>query len=58
VVNNQLSPNYPNKNLSGAGIVYKFCQALDNYINVKFADYFLDLVAVGNASDSMDLREL
>ena len=29
VVNNQLC-DYPNKNLSGVGVVYKFCQYLDN----------------------------
>ena len=29
IVNNQSSNNFPNKSLSGVGIVYKFCQALD-----------------------------
>ncbi|WP_303982249.1 DHH family phosphoesterase [Niallia circulans] len=58
VVNNQLSPNYPNKNLSGAGIVYKFCQALDSKLNHAYADDYLDLVAFGNIGDIMDLREL
>lgn len=57
VVNNQLSPEYPNKNFSGAGIVYKFCKVLDEILNVDYADYFLDLVAVGNIADSMDMRE-
>ena len=58
VVNNQLSPMYPNKNFSGAGIVYKFCEALDTILNVSYAEEFLDLVAVGNIGDMMDLREL
>jgi single-stranded-DNA-specific exonuclease len=58
VVNNQLSPQYKNKNFSGAGIVYKFCQALDNRLNISLADEFLDLVAVGNIADMIDLREL
>jgi single-stranded-DNA-specific exonuclease len=58
VVNNQLSPEYPNKNFSGAGIVYKFCKAIDEYVGVNKADYFLDLVAVGNIGDVMDMREL
>lgn len=58
VVNNQLSPGFLNKSFSGCGVVYKFCQALDNKLGVNFADYFLDLVAVGNVADSMDLREL
>lgn len=58
VVNNQLSPNYSNKNFSGAGIVYKFLQALDHKLNIKHADHYLDLVAVGNIGDMMDSREL
>ncbi|PPB12934.1 DHH family phosphoesterase [Brevibacillus laterosporus] len=58
VVNNQLSLKYPNKNLSGVGIVYKFCKALDHYLEIDYADDFLDLVAIGNIADSMDLREL
>lgn len=58
VVNNQLSPDYPNKNFSGVGIVYKFCQALDHHLNVNYADEFLDLVAVGNIADNVDMREL
>lgn len=58
VVNNQISPNYKTKALSGAGIVYKFCEALDKKLNINHADYYLDLVAVGNIGDMMDLREL
>ena len=49
---------YPNKNLAGVGVVYKFCQALDDFYQIKSADSFLDLVACGNIADSMDLREL
>lgn len=56
-VNNQLC-DYPNKNLCGAGIAYKFCQALDDITWNNYADDYLDLVAVGNIADSMDLREL
>jgi single-stranded-DNA-specific exonuclease len=58
VVNNQLSPQYPNKNFSGAGITYKFCKAIDEHLGINKADYFLDLVAVGNIADMMDMREL
>ena len=57
VVNNQTC-DYPNKNLSGVGIVYKFCKALDDKLNIKYADNFLDLVALGNIADVMDLRNL
>ncbi|MEC2307709.1 DHH family phosphoesterase [Bacillus atrophaeus] len=56
VVNNQLSDNYNNKMLSGAGMAYKFCKALDERLKVNFADDYLDLVAIGNIGDMMDLR--
>lgn len=55
VINNQLS-NYPNKTLSGVGVVYKFCQYIDKFLNKNYADELLDLVAVGMVSDMMDLR--
>lgn len=56
IVNNQLSDNYPNKDLSGAGIVYRFLQALDQELWHDYADNLLDLCAVGNIADVMDLR--
>lgn len=57
VVNNQSSNNYSNKNLSGVGIVYKFLQAIDEEEWTDYANDYLDLVALGNISDSMDIRE-
>lgn len=56
IVNNQLSDNYSNKDLSGAGIVYRFLQALDQELWHDYADNLLDLCAVGNIADVMDLR--
>lgn len=56
VVNNQLSENYTNKDLSGAGIVYRFLQAIDSALWEDHADDFLDLCAVGNIADVMDMR--
>lgn len=56
IVNNQLSDKYLNKELSGAGIVYRFLQALDQELWCDYADMFLDLCAVGNIADVMDLR--
>lgn len=56
IVNNQISDRYPNKELCGAGIVYKFCQALDGEYWNDFADDYLDLVALANISDVMDMR--
>lgn len=58
IVNNQISKDYSNKNLCGVGVVYKFLQALDESLWSEYADDFLDLVALGNISDSMDIRSL
>ena len=56
VINNQLC-DYPNKTLSGVGMVYKFCSYIDKLLNKDIATEFLDLVAVGIVGDVMDLRE-
>lgn len=56
VVNNQISEKYTNKDFCGAGIVYKFLQALDDFYWVEFADDYLDLCALANISDVMDIR--
>ena len=53
VINNQLSEKYGNKALSGVGVVYKFCQALDEDLGFNYADDYLDLVAVGEIGDMM-----
>lgn len=56
VVNNQ-DGSYKNKDLSGVGVVYKFLQALDSELwSDGEADYYLDLVALGNIADVMDVR--
>lgn len=57
LVNNQLSVNYPNKMISGVGVVWKFLQVLDKELNLSYADMFLDLVAVGMAADMQSLQE-
>lgn len=56
IVNNQMSANYTNKNFCGAGVVYKFLQALDSETWNEFADDYLDLCALANISDVMDMR--
>lgn len=57
IVNNQLC-DYPNKQLSGVGIVYKFLQELDEYYWRNNSEQYLDLVALGMIADSMDIREV
>lgn len=56
VVNNQLC-DYPNKQLCGAGIVYKFIQALDDFYWDNTAYKYIDLVALALISDSMNQKE-
>jgi len=61
VVNNQFG--YPNKSLSGVGVVYKVFQALE-YLQAEQMDgeevspHFLDVVAVGLVADMMDVSNL
>jgi len=61
---NSQDERYPNKALSGVGVVYKFCQYLDDFlvsnklINKGVSDKFKDLVAIGLMADMMDIRSL
>lgn len=58
ILNNQSSKNYQNKNCCGASITMEFCRALENYYWDDICDNFLDLVAVANVCDVMDISEL
>ena len=49
--------DYPNKTLSGAGVVYKFCSNIDYLLGKHYAELYLDLVGLGIVADVMDLRE-
>ena len=57
IINNQLS-DYPNKNFSGVGITWQFCRYLDSLMKKDYANRYLDLVALGNMADMMDIREI
>ena len=57
VINNQLS-DYPNKELSGVGVVWQFCRYIDEKMHTNFADYYLDLVALGLTGDMMSLTSI
>ena len=54
VVNNQLSPKYGNKSLCGAGVVYKFCEVLDEELGIQQAHNYIDLAALGEIADVMN----
>lgn len=56
IINNQIC-NYPNKFMSGVGIVWQFCRYIDSKLNANYANNFLDLVALGLTADMMSLRE-
>ena len=56
VINPQ-TDNYPNKTLSGAGVVWKFLQYIDKINQWSYSECLLDLVAVGIGADMMDLRD-
>lgn len=56
VVNNQISDDYTCKSFSGVGIAYEFLRALDDTFVCDLANNYLDLVAFGNVSDVMDIR--
>lgn len=56
IVNNQISTKYENKELSGGGIVYKFLIALDNELWCDFANKHIDLCALANISDDMNIK--
>lgn len=57
VINNQLSTKVKNKNASGAFVVYKFIKAMDDYLFENNSSKYLDLVALGNIADVIDLKE-
>lgn len=57
VINNQLS-NYPNKDLSGVGVTWQFCRAIDEKLNIYNANGYLDLVALGNTADMVSMRSI
>lgn len=58
LINNQTSQKYKNKNLSGAGVVFQFCRALDTELGYNFAWDYVDLAAVGIDGDVMSGLEI
>lgn len=59
VVNNQVSKDFNNKALSGAGVVLKIVQLYDKlFFSDSYANTFYDLAALGIIADCMDSRTL
>ena len=57
IINNQIS-DYPNKDISAAGVVWQICRAWDKIFETDYANDFIDLAALGCLSDMMDYRSI
>ena len=55
LINNQVSEKYVNKNLSGAGVTWQFCRALDEVFNINYSKELIDLAALGIDADMMSM---
>ena len=55
IVNNQISEHYTNKDFCGAGVTWEFLRALDDYYWSSYSDDYIDLVALANISDVMNM---
>lgn len=51
IINNQLSQNYRNKDLTGAGVAWQFCNYVDSVMNTNYAKDLIDLAAWGIIGD-------
>lgn len=49
--------NYENPELSGAGVVWKFCAYLDSIFKTNYAKHYIDLAACGILADVCDMSE-
>jgi single-stranded-DNA-specific exonuclease len=57
IINNQLSPKYKNKSLTGAGVAFQFCRAIDSEMHIEEAWNFIDLAALGICGDMGSILE-
>lgn len=48
--------DYPNKNLAGGHVVYKFCKAYDIKFGFQYADNYLDLAMVASLADMIQIN--
>jgi len=58
IINNQLSPAYPNKELTGAGVAWQFCRGYDYLTQNNFANNLIDLAALGVCGDMGSVLDL
>lgn len=55
-INSQFE-DYPNSQLSGSGVTWKLCLALDEKFNTKYALDYIDLAAIGILADVSSVSE-
>lgn len=59
IVNNQLSPHYKNKELTGAGVTWQFCRRADQmFYKDNYAQNLIDLAALGIVGDMGSILEM
>ena len=60
LVNNQFSPHFENKYMSGAGVVYMFIKMMDQlyFPGTKTYEDYRDLAAIGIIADAMNMTSL
>lgn len=56
IINPKLD-NYPNKEISGATVVFKTCQVLDDLLDLDYASKYVDLCGIGMYADVMKMDE-
>ena len=57
IINNQCC-DYPNKEMSGAGVVWQFCRYIDKQLGKNNAENYIDLCALGCLSDMMSMTSI
>ena len=58
IINNQLSKNYPNKDMTGAGVAWQFCRYFDQVMKYHHSDSLIDLAALGICGDMGSVLDL
>ena len=56
IINNQISPKYTNKDLTGAGVAWQFCNYCDKYKTI--CNSLIDLAALGICGDMGSVMDL
>lgn len=58
IINNQISPDYTNKELTGSGVTWQFCRYIDQLEGTNYANNFMDLAAFGIVGDMSEMTSL